>query len=95
MPRSVVIPIFPREDRRHAALLRAKVDVGIVLRDMMGPVDAEEYFQREGVPATVASRILHRDAVTLAPAPTEETVPGKDADALVLAAAPMRDAAAD
>jgi len=95
MPRSVVIPILPRADRRHAALLRAKVDVGIVLRDMMGPVDAEEYFQREGVPATVASRILHRDAVTLAPAPAEQAVLRQDAGALALAAAPMRDAAAD
>ena len=60
MPRSTKLPI-QREDRRQAALLRAKVEVGIVLRDMMSAADASDYFQREGVPADVASRLLQRD----------------------------------
>ena len=53
-------------ERRQAALLRAKIEVGLVLRDMLGFAEANAYLRREGVPADIALLSLAPDATPAA-----------------------------
>jgi hypothetical protein len=50
--------------RRTDHLMAQKVDVAIVFRDMLGPVDATHYMAKNGMPAHVIERVLAGMAVT-------------------------------
>lgn len=50
--------------RRTDHLMAQRVDVAIVFRDMLGPEDAAAYMARNGIPDSVARRVLAGMAVT-------------------------------
>lgn len=50
--------------RRTDHLMAQRVDVAIVFRDMLGPEDAAAYMAQNGIPDSVAQRVLAGMAVT-------------------------------
>ncbi|WP_146204239.1 hypothetical protein [Massilia glaciei] len=54
--------VDPIEERRSATQTAAKVDVGVILHQMLGQQDAAAYLHTSHVPDAVAARVLsHAD----------------------------------